>query len=357
MKLSCIHAPLSVMFMACLCATAPGQEGNSTEPAVQPETVIRASRQLSAALQQVDVIDKRLKELKDLTKREDGEPEQHYIERVERGIKLRTLRIHLLDQEVERALAAKYAMEDACQAYRQWCETQIKGGEEVTKKLQAELAKLNKDVADRMADVIVLAGLIKQQAEREQNAKVAREMTRWCTETRMKAVERRAEREAAFANLATLGDKQTKFDELRASLEEATLIARDYEHEYIPESQAFNKDLPAAHKVAFAALEDALKTNDKGLHKLELTATRLAIRARFTQELLRKLRPREIGDTIGKLDLKDADEVVKRITDAANGPDNANMASLDDPDKLLDAAAHQVSQAPSGPEENTKKAN
>jgi len=309
---------------------------------------------VSESLKKVEEINKRLDSLGDPTKKRENETPGVYVDRVETTIRLRSLGVHHLHQEVEKALQAKYTMQDACQAYEGWNRRMTGAVSERPKRLREEMDKMNKDVTDYRANVIVLADLIKKQAESQQppDSAKAKEMEGYCTNKRLGSVTDAAQRSANFSSLTTLADKQSKFDELTARLEEATLIARDLKTVYIPEAEGFKESLPPAHKAAFDELKKTLDKNKEGLQRLELMASRLSMKARITRELLASVRPKDIGRVLRKEDVDKANDAVEQINNSlgsfqnvTEGPNSKSLPPIADLNSLLDAATSQISQA------------
>lgn len=284
-------------------------DANAPPLPLDPETSIPVNEDLTEGFKSMERLETLLKGLGDPTKKQPTESNNDYLNRVDLTIKARALYLHHLHQEIEKVLMIKYRMEDAHKAYENWIKHFNVAAQQQPAIYKKDIERLEKLRDELASDAVVLASLLMDQAVLEENEVVVTELQEfWGSSEELKAevsqITDASTRSAKFESLKTVDEKREKLAEFLARDEDADIEIQLLGNVGLPEAERFSQELPKAHREVFAKLSDTLTKQKKDLKRLEQTATKVSVLARFCKYNLLNVRPRAIVEE-GKLSPED----------------------------------------------------
>jgi hypothetical protein len=261
------------------------QDAADTKRLPAPKTVEKKVKDLGEKVATLESLRKRLESLGSPTQRQPGEAEEAYALRVDRILKARALYVHLLHQQTQDALEAKFAAEAYLEDYRVWADGLAKALQITAETYRKRAAKMEADTAELEQDLIVLAHLI-----HEEDPKLAKQMDQLYDKELLAAVKDRAGREEKFKKLKP-EERVAKLDETVAAIKDNQFELRLLNGTAIRETAALANYLPDAHAKALKQLEDALSNNRRELLNLEDRAAQVSILAKYALDNLAFVRP------------------------------------------------------------------
>jgi hypothetical protein len=159
-----IHRLLPAFLVAVLTCVPPclAAQEEVEIPAAPADVELTESKveALSKELKQLESLTKVLKELGSPAQKQPGEDAKAHLERVDVTMKARGMAIHLIHQQLERALDAKFQLAAQIDDYEQWIRKLEAGLPEFKEKYQKRAGDLETQVLELQRDGMVLASLL-----------------------------------------------------------------------------------------------------------------------------------------------------------------------------------------------------
>lgn len=274
----------------------------------------RLTKTVGQSTVEFDALTKRLKELKDPTKKESGETNAEYLDRVNEIFKGRALYIHKMHVMVQENLEAKFRLQAYLDEYKIWAEAVAKELQILPGQYQKRVEDLKAQMSDKTKDIYVLANMIK--GETKDNAEKKQLFEAASNLVDEKALETIADRNVRVGKFAALSidEKETELQKMVNFVKDSNFESDLLSTSIITETKALADVLPKEHLLRIEEMKGVLqKAKD---YNLEDRAAEISILARYYGEQLNFVEPDNERDfiTILKMD-KAAADIEKRLGD------------------------------------------
>lgn len=297
-----------------LAAPAGAQNSSDGTPLLpKPSLTEQKAKSLTDGLTKLDSLRKQLDKLGSPAKKLPNEETLEYLLRVDRILKGRALYVHLLHQQIQSTLEARYELEAYLDDYKAWSETLSSEVQKQLEKHRQRARDLELKVEDAKKDIVILAKQLAAQTEDKETKEL---MTGLADKELLDAVKDAPAREAKFAELS-VEDKKLALDRLFKDVKDGLFEVDVIDRSVLPETTELAGILPPEHEKAIKLLETTLTKNKAALSGLEDEAAKLSILAKYAGDGLKMARPDSAGTSNPLLPQVQAQE--KEIQGALKG--------------------------------------
>ena len=286
---------LAFLFSAPLNTVALAQ-AEVAEPAL-PEY---RDEDLQLTEKKIEVLDEEMEKLAGLTqvlqelgspsKKDPGESTRVYLERVDSTMKARGMAVHLLHQQLERALEAKVQLEAQIDEYEDWVEAIGRQLDAYPKQYQARAESLDQEVLELRRDGMILAFLLHKEASKRRDEEAIKDYaSQFIADDGGNLLDTLADREA----------RQEKFeerpeDELTSLYQDVAsqVLDKSFERDLLTshvilETEELSEILPAEHRQMVRQARDVLEQSKD----LEDRSSQVSVIARYVFDNLQLVSP------------------------------------------------------------------
>lgn len=275
-----------------------------------------------------DSLFKRLKELKDPTKKEVGESNAEYLDRVNEIFKGRALYIHKMHLVVQENLEAKFRLQAYLDEYKVWAEALAKELQILPGQFQKRADDLKLQMAEKAYDIYVLSSMIKNETKDDTEKKQLFDFASSMVDD--KILSTIADKNVRIAKFASLS-----ISEKEVELQKMVNFMKDSDFEYdllstniITETKALADVLPKEHLVRINEMKGALQKSKD--YNLEDKAVEISILAFYYGGQLNLVEPDNQKDfiTILKMDNAaiDIEKTLKEFLKLTPGSQNMKLS-------------------------------
>lgn len=281
------------LFVA-LAAAAPVAAQKPDDPLAKlpnPSLTKQKTEALTGGLDKLKKLGEQLEKLGSPAKKLPDEDTPAYLLRVDRILKGRALYIHLLHQQIQTTLEARYELEAYLDDYKAWSETLSSEIQKQLEKHRQRARTLELRVEEAKKDILVLANHLAAKAE---DAETKKAMADIVDKELLGQVTDAATREAKFAQ-KSVEDKKLDLDRLIKEVKDGLFEIDVIDRSVLPETTELAGILPPEHEKAVKLLETTLTKNKAELSGLEEEAVKLSILAKYAGDGLKMARPDPAG--------------------------------------------------------------
>ena len=289
-----------MLFHLVYCVAVIGQAQIRDLDQVAPTDVTeKLNKTVEQTAKDFDELAKKLKELKNPTKKEAGESNAEYLDRVNQIFKGRALYLHKLAVMIQENLEAKFRLQLYLDEYKDWSDAVAAELKILPVNYQKKADELKKELSEAGKDAIVLASIIKTKAT--------------SIPAELDAIEDKNVRIAKFAPLA-LDKMEEKLEELINKVKDSRYEEELLSTTIITETKELADVLPKEHLNRIAEMKKVLGESKK--FALEDRAAEVSILAKYYGAQLSFVEPENEKDflTILKMD-KQSVEIEKKLAD------------------------------------------
>ncbi len=273
--------PLGMVILLCLpMVTVAWEDAEIPMAPTDVELTESKVEALSRELQQLEALTGVLQELGSPAEKEAGEETQEYLERVDVTMKARGMAVHLIHQQLERALDAKFQLAAQIDDYERWIQQLEAGLPDFRDRYRQRAEVLEGQATELRYDGMVLAELLHNAArEAGDQATADRYAVEFTMEGGVNLLEGLADREARRARFADL--ERAELEVRYASIEDQ-IVDLDFERRLLAthailETEMLADLLPREHREMLRAAQDVLAVSKD----LEDRAAQVSIIARY----------------------------------------------------------------------------
>lgn len=283
------------------------------------ESTVEKVTALSEGLQTLRRLQATLKNLGSPIVKEPGESNEQFLHRVDLILKGRAYAVTLIGQQMERALDARFQLQEELAQYEEWAEAVDAQLKLLPESYRRQREKLEQDFAAARPDGIVLAWLLYEE-NKESDPEAARDyqphfdsvdpVTGKTLIDSISDADTRAEKFSAM----TTEEKQAAFEKTINKLVDAEFEIELLNKVVILEAEGFRDILPKEHQEAIGTARSLLKDNED-LRSLDDRAAQVAIIAKYTSQNLNLVQPgRGISGLVDVLqNLKTSEPIVQEV--------------------------------------------
>ena len=304
-----------MLFHLVYCVAVIGQAQIRDLDQVAPTDVtVKLNKTVEQTAKDFDELAKKLKELKNPTKKEAGESNAEYLDRVNQIFKGRALYLHKLAVMIQENLEAKFRLQLYLDEYKDLSDAVAAELKILPVNYQKKADELKKELSEAGKDAIVLASIIKTKATSIPEKKaLADAVSLMFDPAELDAIEDKNVRIAKFAPLA-LDKMEEKLEELINKVKDSRYEEELLSTTIITETKELADVLPKEHLNRIAEMKKVLGESKK--FALEDRAAEVSILAKYYGAQLSFVEPENEKDflTILKMD-KQSVEIEKKLAD------------------------------------------
>ncbi len=303
-----------------------------------PDVTQKLTKTVGQSTSEFEALSKRLKELKDPTKKESGETNAEYLERVNEIFKGRALYIHKMHLLVQENLEAQFKLQEYLVEYKGWAEAVAKELDILPGQYQKRVGEIKSQVLEKARDMCVLADLIKTEIK---NVPEKIELFKECSKiVNDKSLAKIADRNIRVSKFATLSisEKETALQKMHNFIKDSNFESNLLTTSIISETKALADILPKEHLVRIEEIRGVLIKAKE--NNLEDRAAEISILSEYFGKQLDYVEPDNQKDflTVLKIDKASVD-IQKTLNDFLKltpGSQNMKLSVDIDLEKILD---------------------
>jgi hypothetical protein len=293
-----------------------------------PDVTQKLTKTVGQAAAEFDSLSKRLKELKDPTKKEVGESNAEYLDRVNEIFKGRALYIHKMHLVVQENLEAKYRLQAYLDEYKGWAETLAKELQILPGQYQKRADDLKLQMAEKAYDIYVLSSMIKNETKDDTEKKQLFEIASSMVDDKiLSTIADKNVRLAKFASLS-ISEKEAELQKMVNFMKDSDFESDLLSTNIITETKALADVLPKEHLVRIEEMKGALQKSKD--YNLEDRAAEISILALYYGRQLNLVEPDNQKDfiTILKMDSAalDIEKTLKDFLKLTPGSQNMKLS-------------------------------